>query len=90
PDPLTTSDYVVETLPGSVASAWAVGDDGFIVGTQNNAPARWTPEGALGLLPVLRQTTGTGLSVQVIGGEHWVAGESVVRMRMRATLWRVP
>jgi probable HAF family extracellular repeat protein len=88
--PLVTADYVVEALTGSAAYAWDIGDDGFIVGQQNGAAAHWTQAGTLGFLPVLQRAGGLGASVQVVGGRHWVAGESAVGGKLRATLWRVP
>ena len=90
PDPLTTSDYVIEALPGSGAYAWDVGDDGFMVGAQAEAAASWTAGGTLGFLPLLQRAKGLGAAVEVVGGRHWVAGESAVGGYWRATLWRVP
>jgi probable HAF family extracellular repeat protein len=90
PEPLATSDYVVEALPGTGAYAWDVGDDGFIVGQQGEAAVSWTAGGALGLLPVLQRAKGMGAAVEVVEGRHWVAGESAVGGYWRATLWRVP
>jgi uncharacterized membrane protein len=90
PDPLVTGDYVVEALPGAGSFAWDIGEDGFIVGAQGDAAASWTPASTLALLPVLQRAQGLGVSVQVVEGRHWVAGESVVGGKLRATLWRVP
>ena len=90
PDPVATADYVVEALPGASAFAWDIGDDGFIVGQQNDAAVSWTAAATLAALPVLQRAKGLGASVQTIGGRHWVAGESAVGGYWRATLWRVP
>ena len=39
---------------------------------------------------VLQRAQGLGASVQLVEGRHWVAGESAVGGKWRATLWRIP
>jgi probable HAF family extracellular repeat protein len=91
PDPVATSDYVVETLPGSNALAWDVADDGFIVGNQNGAGATWSAAGTLVPLPAVKNGIANPYDVRVIDGRHWVSGENAApSMPWRATLWRVP
>jgi hypothetical protein len=91
PDPVATSDYVVEPLPGSNALAWDVADDGFIVGNQNGAGATWSAAGTLVLLPAARNGNANPYDVRVVEGRHWIAGESKEPSTpWRAALWRVP
>jgi uncharacterized membrane protein len=91
PDPVATSDYVVEPLPGSNALAWDIAEDGFIVGNQNGVGATWSAAGTLVPLPSVKNGNANPYDVRVVEGRHWVAGESgAPSTPWRATLWRVP